>query len=126
MSRASLLFISGTLLVFLIVGYFLSTTFKLFWAVWWYDLVLHGSGGLAIGLLFGSCLVVRNDGIGIVLYKTLAPVILAALTWEYVEFHRKAFFASNYMLDTMTDLMLGVAGGLAAALIVHISATRNG
>lgn len=125
MSRGTLFTIACILLLGILLAYASGLVFRFFWSLWWYDVLLHFIGGISLGLLFGSLTVVRRDTLRRVVYKVFTPVLLAAVLWEYVEFQRQVFFASDYVTDTISDLALGLAGALIAVLVVHISPTRN-
>jgi len=94
---------------------------------WWWDLMLHSFSSLMMGLA-GFLFIY-------VFYMThrirLAPVYVAIVSfgcaitigtlWEVFEFLMDWFFGFNMqksgLVDTMTDLLVNIAGALVAALI---------
>lgn len=113
--------------VFLFASFALGEVRNFYDRIWWWDLLLHGSSALVIGII--GFLVVY------VFYMThrirVAPVYVAVITfgfaitvgtlWEIFEFLMDWFFGLNMqrsgLLDTMTDLMVNATGALAAAAI---------
>lgn len=94
---------------------------------WWWDLFLHSFSALVMGLtgfLFVYVFYMTNK-------VSLKPIYVAVATfgfaitigalWEVFEFLMDWFFGFNMqksgLVDTMTDLIVDIVGGLMAAII---------
>ncbi|MBT6209606.1 MAG: hypothetical protein HOI35_06265 [Woeseia sp.] len=113
--------------VFLFASFSLGEVRDFYDRFWWWDLVLHGSSAIVVGLIgFLSIYVFYMT------YRIrVAPFYVALITfgfaitvgtlWEMFEFLMDWFFGLNMqrsgILDTMTDLMVNAAGALTAATI---------
>lgn len=89
---------------------------NLYWTLWWLDLAFHFVGGFAVGGLAIGLFVAR----GMSFWKSASTVLIAtfiiALVWESYEFLFRDSYTEEYVIDTITDIILGVAGGLSALL----------
>ncbi|HBR98758.1 MAG TPA: hypothetical protein DD979_15495 [Gammaproteobacteria bacterium] len=113
--------------VFLYASYGLGEYGQFYHRYWWWDLFLHSFSALVMGLI--GFLVVY------VFYMThkvrLQPIYIAAVSfgfamtigalWEIFEFSMDWLFGFNMqksgLVDTMTDLIVDMIGGLVAAAI---------
>jgi hypothetical protein len=113
--------------VFLYASFGLGEVRDFYQKFWWWDLMLHSFAALVMGLI-GFLLIY-------VFYMTnrirLAPVYVALVSfgfavtigtlWETFEFLMDWFFGFNMqksgLNDTMTDLLVNIAGAVVAALI---------
>jgi len=95
------------------------------------DIPIHFLGGVATGFFFHRlCLNASRMGIfgpyhavthGVLVFGL---VCAAAVFWEFGEFISDQFFGTHAQLsdaDTMTDLLLGVSGGVSFVLAFAIS-----
>lgn len=86
----------------------------LYWSVWWFDIPMHFLGGsvVALGLftLHDLRIIVQDRHLQLVQVITL--VLLIALSWEVFELAVATPVIGDYMLDTFTDLGMGILGGL--------------
>lgn len=85
----------------------------LYWAVSWFDILLHIIGGISFGflLLFIANKTVEN----IPLYIPIIGTLIAATVWEIFEFQiGLTFVAKNLALDTISDVMFSIFGGVIA------------
>ncbi|MEK7219334.1 MAG: hypothetical protein AAB687_01505 [Patescibacteria group bacterium] len=119
MNRKKLL-IRVFLLIFsiLIVNY-LAEKFYWYSAVWYFDMIMHFSGGLWVGLtaiwlLFGQKSYLDLSFI----LKILSSVLLIGICWELFEIIFYNYIAQNpfNILDTVSDLFFDLVGGLFAIL----------
>lgn len=105
-----------------------------YWQWWWFDLLMHGLGGLGVGLLVLGCYNQSNKRSQFVL--AFSAAFLIGLVWELMEFLANQFgfswfgfknFADvdGYLWDTLSDLLAGGVGGLAAGLLVFGSNYLN-
>jgi len=105
--------------------HFSALQFYLYWRFWWFDILTHFLGGLWISISFlwlffqfGLVNIVKNNK-----NYNLAVAFLAALfvgiMWEAFEYYfgLVAFDASNYAVDTATDISFDLVGGFAAYCI---------
>ena len=113
--------------VFLYASFGLGEVRNFYHKYWWWDLMLHSFSALVMGLI-GFLLIY-------VFYMTnrirLAPVYVAMVAfgfavtvgtlWEVFEFLMDWFFSLNMqksgLIDTMTDMLVNIAGAILAALI---------
>lgn len=98
----------------LAVLHYFSLELYLYWRYLWLDIPMHFLGGIVVALGY---LTLRDfftswSASLFTLYKTLAVVILVAITWEVFEVLIGVVFEEDrYVIDTLTDLFLGVTGG---------------
>ena len=94
---------------------------KFYWysAVWYFDMIMHFSGGLWVGLtaiwlLFGQKSYLDLSFI----LKILSSVLLIGICWELFEIIFYNYIAQNpfNILDTVSDLFFDLVGGLFAIL----------
>ena len=125
MNRSTLLALCSLCVLIGLVLYVMAETFSLYWAFWWYDVLVHFfigfTGGLGLywglfysGLFFKGELESRAHAV----VWTLFCVMLWGGAWEYFEY----FFAitdshEGYLLDTINDLVLDGCGGALGALL---------
>ena len=116
------LFIYGSLILGEVHGFY--TKF------WWWDLVLHASSGLALGLI-GFLLLfslyqsgrLQASPFSVAMFSFCFALALGAL-WEIFEFLLDSFFSlntqKNSLNDTMWDLMIDAIGALATAAYGYV------
>ena len=87
---------------------------KLYWfsAIWYLDLVLHFLGRVWVGLLFFYILSPSHISIRLVM-QILFFTLMVAIGWEVFEALVNDVILNNPFNypDTISDLLLGVAGG---------------
>ena len=100
---------------------YLANAYYLYYRWWWSDVVMHFLGGLFIGV--GVLWWLRFEiPIGI---RTRIPrfatafllVLLVGVSWEIFEWYTNSYNATNYVLDTASDILMDVCGMLAAYLV---------
>lgn len=100
-------------LVLAVLHYF-SLELYLYWRYLWLDIPMHFLGGVVVALGY---LTLRDFFSTwpqklFTLYKTLAVVVLVAVTWEFFEVAIGVFFQEDrYVIDTVSDLVIGLMGG---------------
>lgn len=118
MKRNELIVISLSLGGLLFVLNEVALYLNLFWTLEWLDLAFHFIGGFAVGGIAVGLFIKRRMGfwkaVSIVIFTTL----IIALIWESYEFIFRDSYSREYTLDTLTDIILGVAGGISAIYIV--------
>jgi hypothetical protein len=116
--------------LFLYASFGLGEASHFYQKYWWWDLMLHSFSSLVMGLT-GFLLIY-------VFYMThrirIAPIYVSMVSfglavtigtlWEVFEFLMDWFFGLNMqksgLVDTMTDLLVNIVGGVIAALIGYI------
>lgn len=86
----------------------------LYWRFWWFDIPMHFFGGSVVSLglftLRDLRLLVPERWIKIL------PIVLAtlaiALSWEVFEIYIGVPIEANYVVDTLTDLSMGILGAV--------------
>lgn len=125
MKRSQVFIISLLSAFALIILHLVAVSLQLYWTIWWLDLVFHFWGGVIVGSAAISVLMRRNDSVlrsGLTIFSV---VLVVALLWEVQEFVSQTFYARNYVLDTISDICLGLAGGLTAFLVAHRALNKN-
>lgn len=110
-----------TILLFLIAGvmlaflHFLSLELYLYWRFLWLDIPMHALGGsvVALSLFAGYALKWPVPRRWLGLFPVILIVTVVALAWEVFELIIRAPVVDNFVLDTVTDLVAGLLGGLA-------------
>ncbi len=87
---------------------------SLYWYYWWFDEVMHFSGGLLIGLGVHALAGFKSLPVRPTLKTVLTFLFLATITWEIFEWHYGITGTQNYAFDTAKDIFLGFSGGLLA------------
>jgi len=118
MKRKELLATSLFLGVLLFILNRVALYFKLFWTIWWLDLAFHFVGGFAVGSLVIGLLVSRENTFWVSVKRVFILTLLVALFWELYELFFHNTVLDGYFIDSVTDVMLGLAGGLVALYFV--------
>lgn len=94
---------------------------KLYWysSLWWFDMVMHFSGGVWVGL-FGLYLLEPETISLASVFKILLFVFLIGVAWEVFEsFVDKVITQNSFnILDTSSDIFFDLTGGLCAILYI--------
>lgn len=114
--------LSALVLILLHLG---AVSLRLYWTIWWLDLVFHFWGGIIVGSIAISLFLRRSDPLWRALTMVSGMVLAVALAWEAHELVTRTFYATDYVLDTIADLMLGLAGGLTAFLVAQRALNKN-
>lgn len=108
------------LIIFIGVVNELANIFSLYWRIPWFDMPMHFLGGLWIGLtslwLCSSCDSAKSLKIFTV---SFLAVIIVGVLWEVFEFSIDTFLvvsSQNNTLDTISDMMFDILGGVMAAV----------
>ncbi len=109
------------LIAFIFIANFIANKFHWYYTIWWFDMLMHFTGGVWLGLVLiwflnkrGSSLYLDFALIG----KVIAWVLLIGLLWEVFEFYFINYVAGNGFdkLDTLSDLLFDLSGGFLVAL----------
>lgn len=112
--------------------------FDWYFYFWWYDVLMHGLGGVAMGFLactLWSWLNVQGASV----WKTntaqlifvLGFVAMIGIGWEWAEGIVDAVALPNIgmtqlgLTDTMLDLFFDLVGGLIAWLVIHVKIQKD-
>lgn len=99
--------------------------FYLYWRFWWFDILTHFLGGLWIAISFlwllfqsGFVNIIKNNKNYNLLVAFLASLFVGIM-WEVFEYYfgLTATDATNYVIDTATDISFDLIGGLVAYCI---------
>jgi hypothetical protein len=89
-----------------------------YWTLWWFDVVMHILGGVALGLAALWFLLLfrflERCSPRQVFALTLAVVLVVGIGWEAFEFFAQLFVQGHFFPDTFHDIAADVAGGLIA------------
>jgi len=121
MKRKELLVVSFSFGVFLLILNQIALYLGLFWAIWWLDIVFHFIGGFAVGCLVLALFVSRGSNFWDAVRTVFIMTLFVALVWELYElFLRQEYAISTYShaIDTSTDVLFGLAGGLLSFFFV--------
>lgn len=106
-----ILFLLVSLLAFL---NFYAGQYFWYWKFWWFDLIMHFSGGVSIALLvfYLHKIFELKEKININSLIFFITITIAIL-WEIMEFLIDAnLFGGNYFFDTLTDVFIALIGAL--------------
>lgn len=112
-----MLLISASVLA---VIHYLAIELYLYWIYPWFDMITHSLGGVVVALGYMS---VRDffPSVGLVWQKfipTMLFVLAVAFAWELFEIWAGIpLDEPDYLLDTITDLVLGLSGGVVGYLV---------
>ncbi|HEY4511413.1 MAG TPA: hypothetical protein VJH55_01085 [Candidatus Paceibacterota bacterium] len=115
----------AALVVLIAVLHYAAIVFYLYWAYWWFDIMMHVLGGMAVGLLlywflYRSAIVSipRLPSWGVVLVGT----IVVGVGWEIFEYviHLTYTNKESYVFDTSVDLLMDVVGAYGAYVATRL------
>ncbi|MBP6060584.1 MAG: hypothetical protein KA515_01090 [Candidatus Pacebacteria bacterium] len=112
-------------LSYLVVGIFvlnfLANKFYWYYAIWYFDVLMHFSGGFWLGLVFGwfmlkigKVFVLNFD----LIWRVALWVLFIGILWELFEFYFINHVAQNPfdLIDTLSDLFFDLFGGTCATI----------
>jgi uncharacterized membrane protein YoaK (UPF0700 family) len=99
---------------FLAVIHIIALQLFLYWKFQWFDIPMHFLGGVVVALglftLHDLKLVIKKRHLQI--FPIVLLVFAVAMLWEVYELLIGIPIESNYVVDTLTDLSMGLLGGL--------------
>lgn len=117
-ARFTLLFLAVLFTVFTLSLYVIGLEQSLFWKFHWYDTALHFLGGVSAG--FGAAWFFSTFRQYNFFIAGLLGVVAVGVIWEIFEvvvgFPREA----NYVVDTATDIVMDMVGGMLSLGIAAI------
>jgi hypothetical protein len=113
--------------LFLYASFFLGEIKDFYELYWWWDLALHGTSAILIGMVgfvsiypFYMTNRVQVAPVYVALF-TFALAVTVGTLWEIFEFLMDRYIGLNMqrtgLVDTMTDLLVNASGALMAAVI---------
>jgi VanZ family protein len=111
------------LLVIIIVLDSVARSHNYYWGLWWYDIPMHLLGGVWVALTLLWLEQKNRLPFRLNLVRLVLAVVAVGLLWEIYEIVFELTFTrkTGYIVDTISDLLLDLAGGL----IVHVHATTH-
>lgn len=119
-------------LLFLIISIFIlnkaALDYNIFGIVWWFDMLMHFSGGLFLGFLGVFLIVFKNVfrqkelNLRSLFLEVVLVVFVIGIGWEIFEkgIDLLITFKSFNILDTTSDIFFDLAGGISAFLYTII------
>lgn len=117
---------------FIFLSFFLGSARDFYYRFWWWDMVLHTTSGVLLGIVGWIMLFILNqtDHIprgmkpGFVCFFAVTFAAFLGVVWEIFEFAVDYFWPQVNMMshetgvtDTMQDLIVDLAGAVAVALM---------
>jgi len=86
----------------------------LYWHYLWFDIPMHFLGGIivALGVFTLHDLKVFVPSRYLTPVAVVLMVVIVALVWEVFELYIGTPIEENFVIDTLTDLGMGILGGL--------------
>jgi len=115
-ARPHLIALVCCVMVILGLLHYAALTFFFYWQIWWFDIVMHFLGGLAVGLLTCWAAIVLHEVLGITISKkalllsVMLGIVLVAGSWEIFEYYYKLYSTFAYKADTSLDVIMGIVG----------------
>lgn len=108
--------------------------FYLYWVFEWFDILMHGLGGVAVGFFIAALLVrfkdVLREHSGIFVFLVLAGTVFIGLLWESLELvldlYMKEALHQPSVSDTILDLIMDGVGALVAGIVSIITIKKYG
>lgn len=108
--------------------------FHLYWVVDWFDILMHGLGGLVVGFFMTALLVkvkpILQQHLGLLVFLILTGTIFIGFLWESLELildlYMKTTIHQPSVSDTILDLIMDGVGGVIAAFLGVITIQRHG
>lgn len=103
----------------LAVVHYVSLELYLYWRYLWLDMPVHALGGaiVALAVFVPYDLGFKGPKRWLELKSVLLIVLMVALIWEVYELMIGIPIEDDYLFDTITDLLMGLGGGLIGYLV---------
>lgn len=113
-------------LFILLTMHFFASVFYLYWEFWWLDIVMHILGGfLVVSLIitFSKIITFYNHlSFNKKFFFVFFWLFLVTISWEFFEFFIENVdptIGSAYWIDTFSDIVAGLLGGVLAFIFVY-------
>ena len=88
-----------------------------YWQYWWYDIMMHGLGGLLIGSIvtWGLLRIGYAQTLPRVAFfwATVLGIVIVGVGWEIMEYTNGFFIGEvNVLADTILDIIMDIMGGI--------------
>jgi len=118
----------------LLVLHLIAMKFHLYWLFDWFDILMHGLGGIVVGLFMAALLVkvkpVLKKHLGLFIFLILAGTVLVGLLWEslelFLDLYMKTTIHQPSVSDTILDLIMDGAGALVASVLAVVTIQKYG
>lgn len=121
--------------IFVFSTIFLGEVLNFYERLWWWDVVLHGTSALGIGMVGFLFLFMLFEGDrfaappSAIAFLTFCLAMTVGVIWEVFEFLMDYFFGLNMQKsglgDTMGDIMINAIGSALAALAGYLLLVRD-
>ncbi len=124
-SKSLSLLCLGILFFIITVAFHLvSTYFYFYWTLDWIDPFIHFLGGVTSGLLF--LWATYSTGGKISFSSTLTWTFIVGVVWEIYEYRNGlTSYSISFIFDTLSDLLMDLAGGILAYIFIKWSANGS-
>lgn len=94
-----------------------------YWRFWWYDIMMHGLGGLLIGSIVTWGLLRVGYGQKLsrpaFFWATLLGIVIVGVGWEIMEYTNGFFIGEvNVLADTILDIVMDITGGIVGWILL--------
>lgn len=124
MERRILLSLLVSLSAVLAVSHYVASLLGIYADLWWFDMAMHTVGGAVAGLFF-LFIVGSIRGLSSLLYTkrgiylvALAGALLVGIGWEIFEYIYDIAYATNYVRDTASDILMDAVGAIFVSYYV--------
>jgi hypothetical protein len=114
------------LLFFVGVVNWIAVSLYLYWTIWWFDMFVHFSAGACVAmasiLLYFFYTKQSLPSIKTTLKVAITSAIIIGILWEIYELVFQITYLSDgldYYLDTSSDLLMDLSGGIIGSLYAH-------
>ena len=124
------LFLGETFVIFMIMGVLdcIANIFHLYWSIYEFDSIVHFFGGAALSLFFSWFYFFSGffnppkRNLAKFLLVSIFGAMFVAVSWEVYELllGEAVVQKSEYLYDTMMDLVMSFLGALAACLYTYL------
>lgn len=104
----------------------IATYFYLYWTVWWFDMVEHFLAGACVAMASVLVYYFYNKqqplSFRTIVMIAIASSLIVGITWELYELSFQITYLSDgldYYLDTGSDLLMDISGGILGALYAY-------
>ena len=118
----------------LLVLHLVAMKFHLYWVFDWFDILMHGLGGIVVGFFMAAVLVkikpFLKEHLSLLIFLILAGTVFIGLLWESLEFVLDLYMRTTIhqpsVSDTILDLIMDGVGSLVASVLTVITIQKYG
>ena len=99
--------------------HWLALTNNYYWAIWWYDIMMHFLGGCLVALILLWLDRWRGTTLITIFVHAFLWIMVVGLAWEIYELSFGLTFvaANGYLFDTILDLIMNTIGATTVYFI---------